>query len=55
MPANSASPSGMLTTALPQVRLQAKTVSGGVKLTVIQKNEGGVWFRTKNILELDAG
>ena len=55
MPADSASPSGMLTTALPQVRLQAKTVSGGAKLTVIQKNEGGVWFRTKNILELDAG
>lgn len=54
MPADSASPSGMLTTALPQVRLQAKTVSGGAKLTVIQKNEGGVWFRTKNILELDA-
>ena len=55
MPADSASPSGMLTTALPQVRLQAKTVSGGAKLTVIQKNEGGVWFRTKNTLELDAG
>lgn len=55
MPADSASPSGMLTTALPQVRLQAKTVSGGAKLTVIQKNEGGVWFRTKNILELDVG
>lgn len=54
MPTDSASPSGMLTTALPQVRLQAKTVSGGAKLTVIQKNEGGVWFRTKNILELDA-
>lgn len=45
MPADSASPSGMLTTALPQVRLQAKTVSGGAKLTIIQKNEGGVWFK----------
>lgn len=45
MPADSASPSGMLTTALPQVRVQAKTVTGGAKLTVLQKNEGGVWFR----------
>jgi len=45
MPADSASPSGMLTTALPQVRLQAKTVSGGARLTLIQKNEGGVWFK----------
>jgi len=68
MPADSASPSGMLTTALPQVRLQAKTVSGGAKLTVIQKNEGGVWFKVpqervlagknndpKAVLVLDAG
>jgi hypothetical protein len=68
MPADSASPSGMLTTALPQVRLQAKTVSGGAKLTVIQKNEGGVWFKVpqervlagksndpKAVLSLDAG
>lgn len=55
MPADSASPSGMLTTALPQVRLQAKSASGGSKLTVIQKSEGGVWFRTKNVLDLDSG
>jgi hypothetical protein len=68
MPADNASPSGMLTTALPQVRLQAKTVSGGAKLTVIQKNEGGVWFKVpqervlagknndpKAVLVLDAG
>lgn len=45
MPADSASPSGMLTSALPQIRVQAKTVTGGAKLTVIQKNEGGVWFK----------
>jgi len=44
MPADSASPSGMLTTALPQVRLQASTTSGGSRLTLLQKNEGGVWF-----------
>lgn len=69
MPADSASPSGMLTTALPQVRVQAKTVTGGAKLTVLQKNEGGVWFRvpqervisgksigeTKAVLSLDVG
>jgi hypothetical protein len=45
MPADSASPSGMLTSALPQIRVQAKTVTGGAKLTVIQKNEGGIWFK----------
>lgn len=55
MPADSASPSGMLTTALPKVRLQASAAGGGVKLTVIQKNEGGKWFRTKAVLELDGG
>lgn len=55
MPADSASPSGMITTALPQVRLQASASGGGVKLTIIQKNEGGVWFRTKAVLDLDGG
>lgn len=55
MPADSASPSGMLTTALPQVRLQASASGGGVKLTIIQKNEGGKWFRTKAVLDLDSG
>lgn len=54
MPADSASPSGMLTTALPQVRLQAKSASAGAKLTVIQKNEGGVWFRTPHVMLIDA-
>lgn len=54
MPADSASPSGMLTTALPQVRLQAKSASAGAMLTVIQKNEGGVWFRTPHVLKIDA-
>ena len=55
MPADNASPSGMLTTALPKVRLQASAAGGGVKLTVLQKNEGGKWFRTQNVLELDGG
>lgn len=55
MPADSASPSGMLSTALPKVRLQASAASGGVKLTVIQKNEGGKWFRTPHVLDLDSG
>ena len=68
MPADSASPSGMLTTALPQVRLQAKSASAGARLTVIQKNEGGVWFKVpqervlagksndpRAVLDLDSG
>lgn len=56
MPADSASPSGMLTTALPQVRLQASASGGGVKLTIIQKNEGGKWFRRPDgVLDLDSG
>jgi len=45
MPANGVSPSGMLTTALPQVRLQGVTASGGSRLTLIQKSENGDWFR----------
>jgi len=68
MPADSASPSGMLTTALPQVRLQAKSASAGARLTIIQKNEGGVWFKVpqervlagksndpRAVLDLDSG
>jgi hypothetical protein len=45
MPANGVSPSGMLTSALPQIRLQAVTASGGSRLTLIQKSEGGDWFK----------
>jgi len=45
MPANGVSPSGMLTTALPQVRLQGVSTSGGSRLTLIQKSENGDWFR----------
>lgn len=56
MPADSATPSGTVTTALAQVRLQAKASGGGVKLTIIQKNEGGVWFRRPDgVLDLDSG
>ena len=45
MPANGVSPSGMLTSALPQIRLQAVTTDGGSRLTLIQKSEGGDWFK----------
>ena len=45
LPANGVSPSGMLTSALPQIRLQAVTASGGSRLTLIQKSEGGDWFK----------
>lgn len=55
MPADNASPSGMITTALAQVRLQASASGGGVKLTILQRNEGGKWFRTKGVLDLDSG
>ena len=45
LPANGVSPSGMLTSALPQIRLQGVTASGGSRLTIIQKSEGGDWFK----------
>lgn len=55
MPANGVSPSGMLTSALPQIRLQAVTASGGSRLTLIQKSEGGDWFKVPAARVLSGG
>lgn len=55
LPANGVSPSGMLTSALPQIRLQAVTASGGSRLTLIQKSEGGDWFKVPAARVLSGG
>lgn len=55
LPANGVSPSGMLTSALPQIRLQGVTASGGSRLTIIQKSEGGDWFKVPAARVLSGG
>lgn len=54
MPADSSSPSGMLTTSSRFVRLQASCSAGSADLYLIQKNEGGKWFKTGKVLRLDS-
>jgi len=54
MPADSSSPSGMLTTSARFVRIQASCSAGSADLYLIQKNEGGKWFKTGAVLRLDA-
>lgn len=56
MPANGASPSGMLTTSSALVRVQAIITAGQADLYLIQKGEGGDWFKVPHadVLRLDA-
>lgn len=55
MPADGASPSGMLTTSLPKIRMQGICTSGAADLYLIQKAEGGQWFKVPGaVLRLDS-
>lgn len=56
MPANGASPSGMITTSSALIRVQAIMTTGQADLYLIQKGEGGDWFKVPNadVLRLDA-
>ncbi len=45
LPANAVSPSGMITTSSALLRLQAIASAGAAQLYVIQKSEGGDWFK----------
>lgn len=55
MPANGASPSGMVTTSAAIARLQAICSDGAADLYLIQKSENGDWFRVPGaVLRVDS-
>lgn len=55
MPANGASPSGMVTTSSAIVRLQAICSDGSADLVLIQKSENGDWFKVPGaVLRVDS-
>lgn len=55
MPANSASPSGMVTTSLPKLRFQAVCTDGAADLYLLFKLEGGQWAKLPGaVLRLDS-
>jgi hypothetical protein len=55
MPADGASPSGMVTTSLPKLRFQAVCTDGAADLYLITKYEGGQWAKVPGaVLRLDS-
>jgi hypothetical protein len=55
MPADGASPSGMVTTSLPKLRFQAVCTDGAADLYLLTKYEGGQWAKVPGaVLRLDS-